>query len=105
MSDNLHNIFLITIFSCPFCCLFHNPFIFIIDSTETSGSKVGELLGRYIFLVDEKNEGNISGKKIEQKEDKKSRHVEGSMFQTKCDNEGECMDYEEVIELSNAYFN
>ena len=46
-----------------------------------------ELLGRYIFLVDEKNEGD-SVEKIQQKEGKKSRHVEGAMFQTKCDNEG-----------------
>lgn len=65
--------------------------VFIADSTATSGSKVGELLGRYIFLVDEKNERNISGEKIERKENKKSPHVEGPMFQTKCDNEGDCM--------------
>lgn len=46
-----------------------------------------ELLSRYIFLVDEKNERNAS-EKIPQKEGKKTRHVVGPMFQTKCDNEG-----------------
>ena len=64
--------------------------IYVIDSAVASGSKVvngQELLGRYIFLVDEKNEGN-SGEKIQQKEGKKSRNAEGPMFQTKCGNEG-----------------
>lgn len=87
------------IFSCLFCRRSSNFLIFVPDSSTTSSSKVGDLLGRYIFLVDEKNERNISGEKVEQKESKKSRHVEGSMFQTKCDNEGDCLLFDDLFVL------
>lgn len=66
--------------------MFIHFILFNEDSSTNSSSKAvsdSELLGRYIFLVDEKNDRN-GVHKISTKENKKSRFVdEAQMFRSK----------------------